>query len=92
MDYGTCHGNGDKHCCWFKGVLCPYLEEYTVDGRRWACGLLRERGTWDKVLKDPRYKGAVQALFDTVPELAGMNCRDWPQEYDLQSGRCCYEE
>ena len=52
-----CHGNADEHCC-FVGEhgLCDYLEENTVPGRRWACGLLRKYGTWDAVNHSPEYR------------------------------------
>ena len=92
MDYPTCHGNKSHHCCVFNGVDCPYIEENTMPGRRWACGLFRDLGNWTRVIKDPRYKNNVQPLFDSVPELAGMNCRDWPNAYGLPSGKCCYED
>ena len=92
-----CHGNGANHCCWFKGVECPFVEENTVPGRRWACGLLRDLGNWNKVIRSNRYKKEVQPLYDSVPELSGMNCRDWPQEYpevmatcEIGGAACCY--
>lgn len=91
-----CHGNNDFHCCWFKGIECPFVEENTIEGRRWSCSLLRELGDWDKVLKDKRYKKEVQPLYDLVPELEGMNCRDWPQNYPevmkQLSGKCCWDD
>lgn len=72
-----CHGNAQDHCCWLEGKECDYLEENTVPGRRWACGLRRELGDWDLVLEDPRYKENVAPTF----ELSGINCRDWPDAY-----------
>jgi len=94
-----CHGKGKDHCCWFRGVLCPFLEENTVEGRRWACGLLRELGDWDEVLESDGYREIVQPLFDSIPELKGMNCRDWPQEYPkvmatrkVGGAACCYSK
>lgn len=90
----ACHGNGAEHCCWFAGKQCQYVEENTVDGRRWACGLLVELGDWDKVLTDPRYLTNVQPQFDAIRQLKGMNCRDWPWAYpDVMAkgkGLCCY--
>jgi len=80
-----CHGNCADHCCYFRGVICPYVEEDTVPGRRWTCGLLRELGTWDAVLEDERYRTIVQDLYNTVPELEGTNCRDWYCK-DLMNG------
>ena len=72
-----CHGNCDSHCCVFRNVICPFVEENTIKGRRWTCGLLRELGDWDLVLADKRYKEIVQPLWDTIPERVGDNCRDW---------------
>lgn len=72
-----CHGNCDDNCCCFLNVICPFLEENTIEGRRWTCGLMHELGDWDLVLADERYTTIVQDLYDTVPELKGMNCRDW---------------
>jgi hypothetical protein len=53
------------------------LEENTIKGRRWGCELLRELGDWELVLADKRYMTTVQDLYNTTPELDGMNCRDW---------------
>lgn len=73
-----CHGNGPDHCCTIQGVTCPYLEEGTVKGRRWACGLLRELGSWEAVYTDPRYQASAAAAYfaDRHP---GYGCGDWPQ-------------
>jgi len=62
------------------GKPCPHLEENTVPGHRWTCGLRRELGNWDAVLADPRY----QDFPGSVYEPAGINCRDWP------NGNPCY--
>ena len=77
-----CTGNSRDHCCYFKGVVCKYLEENTIPNRRWSCGLFRVYQDWDKVINSDKYKKFVQPLYDTVPELAGMNCRDWPESDD----------
>ena len=45
----SCHGNADEHCCVIAGKTCDYLEENTVPGRRWACGLLVKYGSWDRM-------------------------------------------
>lgn len=90
-----CHGNGDSHCCWFNGEVCRFLEENTVPGRRWACGLYRKYGGWDAALASPEYIQHVQPKFTAIPALKGKNCRDWPQVYpetmSCQSGKCCYD-
>ena len=79
----VCYGNHEKHCCIFRGVVCPYLEENTLPDRRWVCGLMREMGDWNKVLDSHAYRNRVQPLFDSVPELEGENCKDWfcPKEW-----------
>jgi hypothetical protein len=71
-----CTGNGKDHCCYLgKYGVCKYLEENTVPGRHWACGLLRENGTWEKMYKDPRYSDVRVKLTDCgVKE----NCCEWP--------------
>jgi len=51
-----CPGNGEKHCCWVGGAVCPHLEENTVEGRRWACGLLMKYGSWAEMNNSPEYK------------------------------------
>lgn len=50
-----CHGNASEHCCYQAGVVCPYLEEGTVAGRRWVCGLLRRYGSWEAMNTSPEY-------------------------------------
>jgi hypothetical protein len=80
MSHGftECTGNSEGHCCWLNGTVCQYLEENTVVGRRWACGLLRELGTWDAVYADSRYVSVREAL-DQNPSLVGLLCGDWPR-------------
>ena len=72
-----CLGTKDDHCCYVNGKACCFLEENTVPGRRWACGLRRELGDWDLVIASDRYQQAV------APYFGEMNCRDWP---DATSG------
>jgi len=72
-----CHGNGPDHCCSLGQYgVCQYLEENTVEGRRWACGLLRELGAWSRVHVDGRYLRDVKPKLD---ELGVVDCGDWPQ-------------
>ena len=79
-----CHGIGKDHCCWMAGKPCIHLEEDTVPGRKWACGLRRKYGDWDKVLSSEEYLLTVEPHFG--PQ--GVNCRDWP---DLAEGQSCNE-
>ena len=71
---GACEGNAADHCCYVGGEPCPFLEENTVEGRRWACGLYRELGNWDAVLASGGYQKHVAPTFDPI----GINCRDYP--------------
>ena len=90
----TCHGNGTTHCCWINGTQCPWLEENTVEGRRWVCGLYRTSGTWGRVYATPEYQNtAAAAMFSSG--WPGFGCGDWPQNIPDQtaspSGKCCYQ-
>lgn len=89
----TCHGNGEDHCCYVRGEVCEFLEENTIEGRRWVCGLLRELGSWDKVHEDPRYIDRVQPAWD------GFDCGTWPWVLPDErligasaSALCCFGE
>lgn len=79
-----CSGNSKDHCCWIAGTSCRYLEVDTVPDRKWACGLRRKYGDWDKVLDSEEYQENVEPHFG--PQ--GVNCRDWP---DLKNGQSCNE-
>ena len=93
----VCTGRGDArtgdHCCWIAGELCPHLEEGTVPGRRWVCGLYRELGSWEQVYADPRYLASDAAAWfaDAYP---GFGCGDWPQNIPVVMARsgnlCCW--
>jgi hypothetical protein len=79
-----CRGNAKTHCCWLKGNVCKYLEEDTVADRRWACGLRRELGDWDKVLASVEYTTHIAPHFGPK----GINCKDWPDKTDSGPARC----
>ena len=88
-----CHGNGPDHCCYINGGVCQFLEEDTVPGRRWVCGLYRELGDWAAVHSDPRYQAAPIADWFTRTH-PGYGCGDYPQhvpEKMAATGRCCFE-
>ena len=57
MNLPRCTGMGDKgdHCCYQAGQRCPHLVE-NVAGRRYACGLFLELGSWEAVNASPKYK------------------------------------
>lgn len=82
----NCHGNGADHCCYWNGEPCPYLEQDTIPGRRWVCGLMRELGDWDLVHEDPRYLNDVQPLWRDEDPLwdwlwqQGVRCGTWGVE------------
>ena len=73
----VCHGNADDHCCHDGGGVCVYLEENTVEGRRWACGLRRELGSWDKVHESDRYKKSKVGKWFALNH-PGFGCGDYP--------------
>jgi len=78
----SCLGrNQDKHCCWINGKPCQFLEENSEPGFRWSCGLRRELGSWNAVLRDERYKKHVKGSWAT-----GINCRDWPEKPKKSKG------
>ena len=87
-----CHGNGSDHCCWINGKVCDYLEENTVEGRRWACGLFTRYGNWPEVHQSRLYLTDVKPL---LAALGDFDCGDWPQDVldlnNLQGAAvCCY--
>ncbi len=76
----VCTGNSEGHCCWVNGEVCPYLEENTVKGRRWVCGLLVKFGSWEEVYKSESYKTDVkQPLMDRL----GVPCGEWPPKGEV---------
>jgi hypothetical protein len=80
----ACPGTTPEPCCYLAGVRCLYLEEHTVEGRRWACGLRRELGDWAAVHADPRYLAVVRPRWD---EVGIVDCGDWPAPGE-QCGEC----
>ena len=70
----ACSGNSVDHCCYVAGGVCPHLEEGTVPGRFWSCGLRRELVSWEAVHADSRYQADVRAR---LPASVG-DCGDWP--------------
>jgi hypothetical protein len=72
----NCTGNSDDHCCYLgKHGVCKHLEENTVPGRRWACELRREAGSWEKAYTDKRY-AKIRAIYDEFG--IKEDCGDWP--------------
>lgn len=91
-----CGGTATEHCCWLGPAgVCPHLEEHTVEGRRWVCGLLRELGSWGAVYADPRYVADVQPFWDTYV-VPGLSCGDWPQKLPAEIAAgvnlCCWAD
>lgn len=77
-----CSGNTVDHCCYVNGQPCAFLEQDTIPGRHWVCGLRRELGSWDAVHADPRYRQAVAPYFEPKQ----MSCGTYPEP-----GRTCPE-
>ncbi len=69
-----------------------FLGENVVPGRRWACTLLVELGSWDAVHADPRYLQLVKPVWDAVNRRVGRtvipSCGGWGPG----TGQCCYAE
>ena len=84
-----CSGNSSDHCCYLNGPPCHFLEENTVEGRRWACGLRRELGSWDAVYADQRYIIEIQPVWEQTG-LAGYKCGEWPAP-GFKCGQCGLE-
>lgn len=87
----TCHGNGADHCCYVNGAPCQYLQENTVAGRRWACGLYAELGDWNAVIADERYQTNLRPVWEVVEQVNGLpsnsfNCHPWGPG----TNQCCY--
>lgn len=72
----SCDGQAEDHCCYVNGTVCTFLEEHTVPGRRWACGLLRVQGSWEAVYALPEWQEKVKPMFDAF--WPGKGCGDWP--------------
>lgn len=84
-----CHGNGEDHCCYFGGEVCPFLRD---DGpkpnkagvRRWVCTLYEELGDWQGVHDDPRYLATVEPMWRGAGWVMewlwdeGVRCGNWP--------------
>lgn len=84
-----CHGNGEDHCCYFGGVVCPFLRD---DGpqpnqggvRRWVCSLMEELGDWNLVHEDQRYLDTVGTMWQGSGWVMswlwdeGVRCGNWP--------------
>ena len=71
----ACLGTSDTHCCWLQGQVCPYLEQYTMPDRRWACALMREYNDWDLVIASDRYQADVAPILGPM----GITCKEWPR-------------
>ena len=84
----SCHGNGNDHCCYLgdKGV-CPHLEENTVPGRRWACGLLRRYGSWEAAEASEEYQTDVQPFMNEF-DGGRWSCSTWPEKYGNSCATC----
>lgn len=77
--------NLDDHCCYINGKVCQFLEEGTEVGYKFSCGLRRELGSWDAVVKDARYVKHIAPVFE--PD--GVSCADWPNADKGQTCKQC---
>lgn len=83
-----CHGNSEDHCCWLSGEVCQFLEEGTVPGRRWACKLRRELGSWDAVHRNAQYLVYIKPKLEAAS--ISVDCGDWPQKANTHCTICGY--
>ena len=72
----SCTGNTDDHCCYF-GSACQHVEENTVEGRRWACGLHRVYGSWEAVYASDEWDGVLTTAV-SVGLPSTYKCGEWP--------------
>ena len=89
----ACHGNGADHCCYYLEV-CEFLEENTVKGRRWVCGLFRRLGSWEAVHASDDYQRVVQPQWDQIGD-GSSSCGSWPQDQpNFPNGpdHCCFND
>jgi hypothetical protein len=63
-----------------------YLEQDTVSGRHWVCGLRRELGSWDAVHTDARYLADVKPAWI---EYGVDDCGEWRGTAKPQ---CCFAD
>lgn len=70
-----------------RGAWCPHLEQYTVYGRRWACGLRRRAGSWAAAALMPEYQ-AIQEIRRGISDDM-VECAGWPG--DGRECRICGE-
>lgn len=83
-----CTGRGaadGNHCCYVAGQRCRFLEENTVPGRRWVCGLRREFGSWDAVNASDDYR-PVGEYWQSIGQPF-----NYCQTYQPPEGICCRE-
>lgn len=75
-------GTAADHCCWMRGVICPYVINSDQPGFNWACSLRKREGSWAAAYQTPEYKTYVRPALDR----AGIeqDCGDWPPK-----GRRC---
>lgn len=81
-------GTSEKHCCWFKGTQCQYLEPSSVEGFTWRCSLRAQKTTWDEVHAMPEYVENIKPLWSLI-DMPDRNCGDWP--YSGESCNDCGE-
>ena len=74
-------GNADDHCCWF-GQVCPHLEENTVSGRRWACGLHRKYGSWEAMYESEEWPLVLELAMSFGAD-DWYRCGNWPYEGEV---------
>jgi hypothetical protein len=73
---GKC-GTTEEHCCWFKGVVCEYLEPSKNDDFIWQCRLRASKDSWEEVHKSKEYIDNIKPKWYSIGHPT-TNCGDWP--------------
>lgn len=76
-------GKGKNHCCWFRGIICPFLVPSNVEGFKWCCSLRRDLGSWQAVHTSEIYQRYVQPMFELIGH------PDWKCGYYPPEGMKC---
>lgn len=69
-------GTADKHCCWFQGEECVFVEPSNRENYKWQCALKVKYGTWEAVHESPEYLESIKPKMLDVGY--SCNCGDWP--------------
>lgn len=72
---GLC-GTSESHCCWIRGVQCPYVVPSPNEGFAWACSLRLQEPDWQAVYARSEYTSIVRPSLTEAGIV--QDCGDWP--------------